>query len=319
MAVDPIPKLLEQVDGERMEADLRYLAHDPLPFRKLNYTRPGQDRCTLHEADDYIEGKLAGWGYTVVREDVQVQAFRCDESKPKAHQYSSPEPEDPFYTAWNLYAERPGTGVPDDIILLLAHKDSQSWVDSPGANDNGVGTVALMEIARILAAHEPQRTIRVLFCNEEHRPWTSVTTAERARDRGDRLVGIFNLDGLSRNMPEDRAAGRMTSVTLFTEEEGRPFAEMMATINETYRLGLETRTYHRDRPGDDDGSFINAGFRHAVLNIGSYPYGDPAYHTEEDVIENVDIDHLVVSTRLSLAAALWIDMHGKPPGGDECP
>lgn len=312
MAEDPIPPLLTQVEGERMAADLRYMAQDPLPFRKLNYTRPGQDKCTLHEADDYIESKLAGWGYSVTREDVQVQAFRCDSSKPKAHQYSAPAEGDPYYTAWNLYAERRGTVDPDDIILLLAHKDSQSWVDSPGANDNGVGTVALMEIARILSTYEPQRTIRVLFCNEEHRPWTSVTAARKAWDRGDRLIGIFNIDGLSRGTPEDRAAGRLTSVTLYTEDEGEPFAAMMSTVNETYRLGLDQRAHRREQPGDDDGSFINAGYKHAVLNIGSYPYGDPAYHTEQDVIENVDLDHLVVATRLSLAAAVWMDVRGKP-------
>lgn len=314
MPEDPIPALLGRVEGEPMATDLRYLAQDPLPYRKLNFTRPGQDRCTLYEADDYIEAQLIRSGYTVTREETLVQCFRCDASKPKAHQYSTPAPEDPFMPAWNLYAERAGTVHPEQIILLLAHKDSQSWVDSPGANDNGVGTVALMEIARVLAAYEPRRTIRMLFCNEEHRPWTSVTAAEGARDRGDQLVGIFNLDGLSRGTVEDRALGRRTNVTLYTEDEGKPVADLMAQVNETYQLGLEQSSYRRDHPGDDDGSFINAGFRHAVMNIGSYPYGDPAYHTEDDVIDHVDFDHLVVSTRLSLAAALWIDLHGPPTG-----
>ena len=234
MAEDPIPGLIELVDGERMKADLYYLAKDPLPYRKLNYARPGASKCTLYEADDYIQEKLESCGYTVEREGVPVQAFRCDTSKPKAHQYSPPMPEDPTYTAYNVYAEQKGTARPEEIILLLAHKDSQSWVDSPGANDNGVGTVGLMEIARIVAAYEPQRTIRFLFCNEEHRPWTSVTAAERARDRGDRLIAIYNLDGLGRSTPEDREAGRQTNVTLFTEDEGERFALLMAEVNETY-------------------------------------------------------------------------------------
>lgn len=308
---DPIPALLAQVDGTRMMADLRYLAQDPLPYRKLTFTRPGQSRCTLYEADDYLQGRLESFGYAVEREAVAVQAFRCDATKPKQHQYSPPLPGDPTYTAYNLYAERRGALSPE-IVLLLAHKDSQSWVDSPGANDNGVGTVALLEIARILAGYQPNRTLRFLFCNEEHRPWTSVTAAQRARDRGDRLVAITNLDGLSRGTPEDRQAGRPTNVTLFTEDEGEPFADLMARVNADYGLGLAQRKQRRERPGDDDGSFVNAGFRHAVINIGSYPYGDPAYHTEDDVPANVDADNLVRATGLSLAAAVRVDVAGPP-------
>jgi len=310
MTNDPVPGLIEQVDGVRMKADVVYLAQDPLPFRKLNYTRPGQTKCSLYEADDYIQGKLESWGYRIGREGVAVQAFRCDTSKPKAHQYSPPQADDPTGTAYNLYAERPSAAGSEEIVLLLAHKDSQSWVDSPGANDNAAGTVALLEIARVLSTYDPHRTIRFLFCNEEHRPWTSVTAAENARARGDRLVAIYNLDGLGRSTPEDREAGRKTNVTLYTEDEGEHFADLMARVNEDYKLGLAQRKQRRERPGDDDGSFVNAGFRHAVMNIGSYPYGDPAYHTEQDVAENIDFENLVLATKLSLAAATRVD------GGD---
>ncbi len=61
--VDPIPSLIAQVDAQRLRADLFYLSHDPLPFRKLNYTRPGQTRCSLYEADDFIQARLEGYGY----------------------------------------------------------------------------------------------------------------------------------------------------------------------------------------------------------------------------------------------------------------
>ena len=314
MVEDPIPVLIEQIDRERMKADVLYLAQDPLPFRKLSYTRQGQVKCSLYEADDYIQGKLESWGYAVEREGVMVQAFRCDTSKPKAHQYSPPHADDPTATAYNLYAERPSAAGSLEIVLLLAHKDSQSWVDSPGANDNAVGTAALLEIARVLSDYEPRRTIRLLFCNEEHRPWTSVTAAENARDRGDRLVAIYNLDGIGRGTPEDREAGRKTNVTLYTEDEGERFADLMTRVNEDYGLGLVQRKQRRERPGDDDGSFVNAGYRHAVINIGSYPYGDPAYHTEQDVVENVDFENLALGTKLSLAAAIRVD-RGKADDG----
>ena len=84
---------------------------------------------------------------------MQVQAYRRDTSKPQQHQYSPPMPEDPWYTAYNLYAEKKGRSRPDEIIVVLAHKDSQSWIDSPGANDNAIGTVGVLELACVLAKY----------------------------------------------------------------------------------------------------------------------------------------------------------------------
>jgi hypothetical protein len=100
-----IRHLISAVDSERISKHLFYLAKDPLPYRKLNLTMPGHEKNTLYEAD-YLAGKLEAWGYHVEQEGVRVQAFRRDTSKPKHAQYSPPKPEDPWYTAYNLYAER---------------------------------------------------------------------------------------------------------------------------------------------------------------------------------------------------------------------
>ena len=143
--VREIRTILDSVSQEEIRRHLFYLSKDPLPFRKLNYTRPGQTKNTLYEADDYISGQLASWGYEVAREEVLVQAFRCDPRKPKAHQYSPPAPEDPWYQAYNLYAERKGRRS-EEIILLLAHKDSQSWVDSPGANGTSAQFMRIIDV-----------------------------------------------------------------------------------------------------------------------------------------------------------------------------
>ena len=301
-----ITDALTQVSGERLQENLFALSKSPLPMRKLNHHRPGESRSSLDEADAYIQSDLESCGYDVTRERVQVQAVRCDETKPKASQYSRPEPEDPWYTAENLYAERTGSTDPADIVLLLAHKDSQSWVDSPGANDNASGVVVLLEVARLLADQDPTRTVRFLFCNEEHRPWTSVTAATKAKERDDRLVAIINTDSVCGVREEDRLAGRHPGVTLFTEPSGEPFARLMERLNQLYDIGLDHRVEQRERPGDDDGSFVNAGYPHAIINIGSWPYADAAAHTEQDIPERIDIEHLTKATRLHLAAALTL-------------
>ncbi|MBT3266420.1 M28 family peptidase [Candidatus Poribacteria bacterium] len=307
MPADPVADIIARIDGDNIRRNLFHLSQDPLPFRKVNHTRPGASKCTLDEADDFIRGQLESYGYSVEAEAVEVQALACDTSKPKAHQYSPPAEEDPWFTAYNLYAEKRGSESPDETILFLAHKDSQSWVDSPGAYDNCAGTVAVLEMARVLAGCHTRRSIRFLFCNEEHGPWTSVTAAVRAKERGDDLVAIFNIDSLGGKSDDDMRAGRKTSATLYTEPEGERFADLMGTVNDHYGIGLQHQKVLRDRPGDDDGSFINAGFPMAIASIGSIPYADPNYHLESDTPDLVDIENVVMATRASLAAGLWVD------------
>lgn len=305
---DPMLDLIQEVEEPRMRENLFYLAKDPLPYRKLNYTLPGHEKNTLYEADDFIQGQLESWGYAVEKEEVQVQAYRCDTAKtPKSSWHSPPLPEDPWYTAYNLYAKNTGSVHPDEIIVVISHKDSQSWIDSPGANDNAVGTVGNMEISRVLANYDARRSIWFIYCNEEHTPWTSATAANNAKERGDTIPAVFNIDGIGRKSPEDTEAGKKINVTRYTTPEGEQVANLMAEVNEAYEIGLIQSKYERPTPNDDDGSFINAGYPAAVLNIGSYPYKDPNYHSEGDVAETVDIENAAMAVQATLAAILQID------------
>jgi len=305
--MDPILELIGRIDGERMKRDLFYLAKDPLPCRVLNVTLAGHSQCTLYEADDYIAAKMADVGYVVEREAVPVQAFRRDASKPLAHQYARPLPEDPWYPAYNLYAKKTGQERPQELVVLVAHKDSQSWIEgyAPGAYDNGVGTVALMEIARALASYRSQRSIWFLFCNEEHAPWTSETAARNLAASPYKVVGVLNLDGLGAKAAEDQ--GLLTNVTRYSSPEGEPLADLMAELNDRYHLGLRQNKFFSEHPNDDDGSFVKAGIPQAVLNIGSMPYAEAYYHTTEDIPEHVGWENVRLAAMLSLAWVAHLD------------
>jgi acetylornithine deacetylase/succinyl-diaminopimelate desuccinylase-like protein len=305
-----IRDLLHTVSAARLHRDLVYLAADPLPFRKVNYTRPGQSRSSLDEADLYLQTQLEDVGWAVTRTAYRVQAFRCDCTKPLHHWYSKPAPEDPWYDACNLEAEKPGSGRREEIIQLIAHKDSMSWIDSPGAHDNCAGTVANLEIARALAACATRRTVRILFCNEEHTPWTSRFAAEAAVARGDRIVAVLNVDSLDGKSDADMAAGRLTHVVGYSTDEGRTLAELVERCNRTHDIGLDVALAFKQHINDDDGMFINAGFRTTVMNLGSWPYGDAEYHLVGDRPERVNLENLKRSTQLILAAVLELDAHG---------
>jgi len=313
MPSDPIPALLRRVSERRIRRDTFALSKDPLPFRTLSHTLPGHAKSTLDEADDFIEARLESCGYAVEREGCLVQAFRRDLKKNIHHQYLTPDAHDPWHVAWNLSARKVGSTTPEETILLISHKDSQSWIDSPGANDNAIGTAVNLELARVLARYPSRRSFWFLFCNEEHWPWTSVTAARNARLRGEKIIALFNIDGPGVRKPEDRAAGRMTCFSVYYAPEAERLADLMAEANREYSLGLIASRYKVDRPGNDDGSFIKEGYRVAVHNIGSMPYADPNYHLEGDVPERCDFSSAAAMARATLAAAVRLDLGWKIP------
>jgi len=244
------------------------------------------------------------------KDETRVRAFGRDFSKPISQQYATPPEDAPWYIANNIITMRKGTDYPDELIVILAHKDSQSWIASPGANDNAVGTCGALELALVLSKYQPKHSIKFIFCNEEHTPWTSVTAAEAIKESGVKVLAVINMDGIG--VKPVSQSGRMTNVTRYTTDEGERLADMMDMLNKRHALGLEQSKFRSEQPGDDDGSFINAGFPWAVLNIGSMPYGDPNYHTEGDTADKVDIENAKVTVQLTLAAILYLDAFGRP-------
>jgi hypothetical protein len=296
------------VDG--IKKGVYYLSKDPLPRRVLNYTIPGHKSSTLQEADAWIMQQLKDAGYSPENDNTKVHAFGRDFTKPISQQYAAPPKDAPWFTAHNILAGKKGSEYPDELIIIIAHKDSQSWISSPGASDNAIGTCGALELATALRSYNPKHSIRFIFCNEEHTPWTSITAAEAIKASGLKVLALINMDGIGVKPPSQK--GKLTNVTRYTSPEGEKLADMMAMLNEHHSLGLSQSKYLSDSPGDDDGSFIKAGFPWSVLNIGSMPYGDPNYHQEGDTADKVDYENAKVTVQLTLAAVLYLDAYGRP-------
>jgi len=85
-------------------------------------------------------------------------------------------------------------------LVVGAHYDS--WLDAPGANDNGSGTAAAIELARLLAdlSGKTQLRIRfVLFVNEEPpffktAQMGSLVYAKRLKASGEPVLGMISLE-----------------------------------------------------------------------------------------------------------------------------
>ena len=303
-------ELLEKISADRLRHDLFYLCRDPFSFRTVSYTAPWHTENSLDEADEFISGEMKKYGQ-VRMIPYKLRPFRCNSAKPLHHWYDSPRPEDPWYDGNCIEVLLPGKDHPEEIVQLVSHKDSMSWINSPGAHDNAVGTVANMELVRVLSALPLTRTVRVLFCNEEHAPWYSKTYAEEAAKRGDKLVAVLNQDSLCGKSDAAAAAGIRSMAVMHSTEEGKVLADFLVRENEKYALPLTVSPALKSYVNDDDGSFIKAGFLRTVMTCGSAPYADPQYHLPGDVPERVDIINLALSAQLLLAAILDIGEQGE--------
>ena len=98
-------------------------------------------------------------------------------------------------TSQNVVADLPGSDPSAGVLYCGGHHDTQA--DSVGADDNGVGVVTLLELARILAPLPRRRTVRLISFGAEEQ--LSVGSAEyvRRHRREVETAGrfMYNVDG----------------------------------------------------------------------------------------------------------------------------
>ena len=156
----------------------------------------------------------------------------------------------------NTVAEIRGTEKPDEVVLLGAHLDS--WDLATGGTDNGTGSIAVLEAARILKAADakPKRTIRfVLFSGEEEGLFGSQAYAKTHSKELDNIQAVLVLDN---------GTGRITGMALQGHDDLRDlWKSMMVPLSDLGPLAVRSG----NKTGTDHLSFI--------------PYGVPAFNYDQ--------------------------------------
>ena len=171
----PLPALAdaEAATGARLAAHIRAIASRPHNIEHYD---------ELEKAARYIERELAALGYEPVPQTFEVngRAVRNIEA--------------------TIEPARPDANR--GTIVLGAHYDS--YGNAPGANDNGTGTAAVLELARLLADLRTQGETRirfVLFVNEEPPYFQtadmgSYRYAQALAQRREPVIGMISLETL---------------------------------------------------------------------------------------------------------------------------
>jgi hypothetical protein len=101
----------------------------------------------------------------------------------------------------NVVGVKTGIVHPELIYVIDGHIDNTSDYEPdhcPGSDDNGSGTAAVIEAARVLADMDFDCTVWFIgFTGEEQGLLGSRDFAQRCRNRGDSVCGVLNFDMIS--------------------------------------------------------------------------------------------------------------------------
>jgi hypothetical protein len=96
-------------------------------------------------------------------------------------------------TGRNIFGTQAGTAEAGKVVIVDAHYDTVN--NAPGADDNGSGTVGMMEIARLLSRYPAKKTLRYIgFDMEEDGLRGSINYVSTGIPPSEQIEGVFNFE-----------------------------------------------------------------------------------------------------------------------------
>ncbi|AGA78813.1 M28 family metallopeptidase [Echinicola vietnamensis] len=241
----------------------------------------------------------------------------------------------------NVMATLKGTDPADDRIFIVSgHLDSRvsdimnAESDAPGANDDGSGVAALMEMARIMSKRSFSATIIfVAVSGEEQGLKGAAHLARKAKEEGWNLAAMINNDMIGNSASSGTQLRDNTRVRVFSEgvplheteemaklrqytngendSKSRQLARYIKEIGERYVAQLEVKlVYRNDRflRGGDHTPFSKEGF--TAVRICEYNENYTQQHQDlrtadkvqyGDLPEHIDYEYLRKNSGVNLA------------------
>ena len=214
------------------------------------------------------------------------------------------------YEDRNVEATLEGTNLSsDEIYIICGHFDSVP--DSPGADDDGSGTVIAMAAAYIMSQYSFEHDIRfVTFSGEEEGLLGSHEYAAEADANGDNIVAVLNADMIGYAETEEDAS----KARVFENDFSEWVTDFMIDVNSEYDeyIGLEIIPSGYSY-GSDHYSFWQFGYSATFTHEYNF---NPHWHQPTDTIENMNMTYDVRMSKLlvaSLAEFAQTTIYNTPP------
>jgi hypothetical protein len=189
---------------------------------------------------------------------------------------------------------------------------------APGVSDDGSGTAAVLELARVMSPHQFDKTlVFIAFSSEEGSHAGSKAYAASARKSGMRIEAVLNNDIIGNDVAGN---GRSNNgvVRVFAagpeDSQDRAVLRYMKEIAERYVPSMRIEAVFRlDRfgRGGDHMSFVDEGYPAVRITTPSEDYSHQ--HSATDTFANASIPYVTRVTRMNAGVAASLALAPAPP------
>jgi len=274
MLNDDIIDMIEELDEEMVIGYIENLTSFGPRWK-------GTENC--HEAGIYIYNEFKKMGLEVRYDNFSLVEY------------------DPNKYGFNVEATIPGMNPnSDEIYIICGHYDS--WLKSPGADDNGAGIAAVLSAANIMRNYNFNHTIRfVAFDSEEASHFGSYHYVKDAFENNTNIIAALNTDMMGFY---DTDEGK-SKVTVHDDENWMTgsvwLTDFTTNISEKYFKYINIEIH----PGgylslSDHENFWEFGYD-AIMYF-EYDFElNHNYHTPNDILKNMNPDYATKVSKLALA------------------
>ena len=251
----------------------------------------------------------------------------------------------------NAVAIQRGTERPNDVVIITAHIDSRvsdvmdATKDAPGANDDGSGTAAVIEAARVLSKHKfPGTIVYAALSGEEQGLLGGKIMADYAKAQGWNVIANLNNDIIGNSCGSDgvcngkqvrvfsegprwqgreELAAQIRSLGGENDSPSRNLSRYLDSLADRMGIGLDAMPIWRnDRfgRGGDHTQFLNAGYPAVRFSVAveDYDHQHQDLRVENgvkygDTIDEMDFPYLEKVTKLNVAALAALASAPPPP------
>jgi hypothetical protein len=213
------------------------------------------------------------------------------------------------------------------VIQLFPTEDTVGQVDaeataaektSPGVTDDGSGTAAVLELARVMSQYRFEKSlVFIAFAGEEIGLEGSKAYAAEAKQKGMQIEAVMNNDIIGSDVAGN---GRTANSTLRVFADGpedspaRALLRYTKLIAERYVPSMNVEmVFHRDRfnRGGDHTSFSTRGYAAVRLTTPTENYKNQ--HSATDTFADTSVPYTTRVTRMNAAVLATLALAPPPP------
>ncbi|HET8548161.1 MAG TPA: M20/M25/M40 family metallo-hydrolase [Bryobacteraceae bacterium] len=189
---------------------------------------------------------------------------------------------------------------------------------APGVNDDGSGTAAVLELARVMSRYEWDKSILfVAFAAEETGMEGSKAFAAAAKKQSMQIEAVLNNDIIGSEVAGNRRAASSTVRVFADGPEDSPSRALLRYVREHAERYVPSMNidmiFRRDRflRGGDHTSFANEGFAAVRFTSAAENYANQ--HKVSDTFANTSVACAARVARVNAAALASLALAPRPP------